>query len=171
MRKLLIILTLSTITAHFSQAKAQEVYDMVLQSATRIVNNPASNFTVTRVAQFKRTALLYMRDMVIKNAPDTTALFLDTQAYNLNEFTTEFFSTLLRNQGNMRKEVINIFMKASSDNPIWNDTDKETAESFIIAGELTPFSLDTDWEKAYKQADEQLKQKSLKISEKEKRGK
>lgn len=132
---------------------------MALQSATRIVNNPTSNYTVTRVAQFKRTALLYMRSMVVKMAPNTPVSFLDTQAYYLNEFTTAFFSTIIKLQGNKRKEAIDIFIKASASNPKWNDPDKETAEAFISTGELTPFSLDTDWEKAYNQVSETQKKK------------
>lgn len=151
MRKLLSLLTLTMLSLHSTEVRAQEVYDMALQSATRIVNNPASNFTVVRVAQFKRTALIYMRDMAVKQAPDTPASFLDTQAYYLGEFVTTFFNSILRLQGAERKSRIMQFMKASKDNPVWNDPDKETAESFIISGELTPFSLDTDWEKAYNQ--------------------
>ena len=53
-----------------------------------------------------------------------------------------------------------MFMEVSITNPLFNDTDYETVHSYINEGsELTPFSLDTDWEKAYNQAKEKLKEK------------
>ena len=49
-------------------------------------------------------------------------------------------------------------MVASCSNPLFNDPDKETVNSYINEGnELTPFCLDTDWEKAYAAAKAQLK--------------
>lgn len=128
--------------------KAQEVYNMVLQSATRIVNSPTSNFNLTRIAQFKRTALTYMRDKAFEKSDSVSANFLDTQAYCLSEFTTLFFNEIFKVEGSKRKDLIYTFMKASLECPMWNDPDKETSEAFIAADELTPFSLDTDWEKA-----------------------
>lgn len=156
MRKLLFLSLSFILTLHCTKASAQEVYDMVLQSATRIVNNPTSNFSVTRVAQFKCTALTYMKGMVVKNAPDTPVSWLDTQAYYLNEFTSIFFDVILKLQGNDRKNAIYFFMNTSKKFPMWNDPDKETAESYILSGELTPFSLDTDWEKAYNHVKDEL---------------
>ena len=132
---------------------------MVMESATRIVNNPTSNYTLTRVAQFKRTALTYMRGKALETpeANDTEVVhFLDTQAYYLNEFTDRFFREILKVSGNARKECIMTFVKASSENPVWNDPDKSVTESYIGTGELTPFSLDTDWEKAYNSIEETL---------------
>lgn len=133
---------------------------MVLQSAIRIVNNPTSNFTATRVAQFKRTALVYMHTKAFEKSDSVKSTFLDTQAYCLSEFTTLFFNEILRVQGAERKERIYTFMQASRENPMWNDPDRETADSYILANELTPFSLDTDWEKALAMAQVLLKNKT-----------
>lgn len=153
-RKLFILIAFLALSATCSQVRAQEVYKMVMESATRIVNNPTSNYTLTRVAQFKRTALTYMRGKALENPDSATVHFLDTQAYYLNEFTDRFFREILKLNGNARKDCIMTFVKASSENPIWNDPDKATTESFIGTGELTPFSLDTDWEKAYKKIED-----------------
>lgn len=149
---------LSLLLAAGLQCRAQEVFNMVLQSATRVVNSPTSNFTATRVAQFKRTALTYMREKAFERSDSVKADFLDTQAYYLSEFTTLFFNEILRVQGPERKERIYLFMQASTECPLWNDPDEETTHAYIIADELTPFSLDTDWEKAFALAQVLLRQ-------------
>lgn len=130
------------------QARSQEVFNILLQSATRVVNSPTSNFTAASVAQFKRTALTYMRTKAFENMDSVTASFLDTQAYAMSEFTTEFFQQVVRTCGDGRRQVVERYMRASQECPMWNDPDKETTESYMHGEELTPFSLDTDWEKA-----------------------
>lgn len=50
-----------------------------------------------------------------------------------------------------------MFMSASLCNPLFGDPDEETTHAYIKDGsELTPFSLDTDWQKAYYAAKAQL---------------
>ena len=49
-----------------TNAEAQDVYNLVLGSATRIINNPTSNFTNVQIAQFKRTALTYMKSKALE---------------------------------------------------------------------------------------------------------
>ena len=134
-------------------AAGQEVYNYLLESSTRIVCHPGSSFTQTRIAQFKRTALVYMKSKAFEVMPCVTDQFLNTQAYYLSEFVTLFFDEVLRDKGlsaSRRKEKIYMFMDASKSNPLFGDTDAETTDAFILdSGELTPFSLDTDWQKAY----------------------
>lgn len=148
--RLILLFAICGLSCHNTQA--QEVFNMVLQSATRMVNNPTSNYQATRVAQFKRTALTYMREKAFEQSDSVKIKFLDTQAYYLSEFTSMFFHSILRYQGYDRRERIYLFMQASRECPMWNDPDKETAESYILADEITPFSLDTDWEVAYAKA-------------------
>ena len=51
-------------------------------------------------------------------------------------------------------------MKASEENPLFGDNDEETTLSYVKSGEeLTPFSLDTDWQKAKTTAEILLKSK------------
>ena len=89
--------------------------------------------------------------------------FLDTQAYYLSEFITLFFNDVMKSKrldSEKRKERIMMFTDASISNPMFDDTDKDTTLAFIKdGGELTPFSLDTDWQKAYAAALAQLKKK------------
>lgn len=146
-----------------NHGSAQEVYNLVLENATKMVNTPTTNFTQTRISQFKRTSLVYMKRKAIETMPTVTEEFLNTQAYYLSEFLSLFFDEILKDHKlseDVRKEKILMFMEVSITNPLFNDTDYETVHSYINEGsELTPFSLDTDWEKAYNQAKEKLKEK------------
>lgn len=159
MKRFLIILLLAL--TGFSGIRAQEVYNMVLDNATRIVNSPTSNFSQTQIAQFKRTALIYMKSKAFELADSIPSDFLDTQAYYMSEFVTLFFNELIKTKKlseDKRKERIMLFMDASVSCPMFKDPDEETTLSFITSGgELTPFSLDTDWIRAYNLVQSQLK--------------
>lgn len=141
---------------------AQEVYNYLLDSSTRTVNNPTSGFTATRIAQFKRTALIYMKSKAFETMPEVTEQFLNTQAYYLSEFITLFFNEILKDNKldeKQRKEKIYLFMDASKCNPLFDDPDTETTDAYIIEGnELTPFSINTDWQKAWLAASNYLEQ-------------
>ena len=94
--------------------------------------------------------------------PKVTTQFLDTQAYWLSEFLTLFFDQIVKDKKNRddeeRKARILMFMEASLRNPLFHDKDEETTLSYIKEGsEITPFSLDTNWELAYQYAKEHLK--------------
>ncbi len=138
-----------------SQSRAQEVYNIVLEKTTSIVNDPTSSYVRTKIAQFERTALVYLKSKSFEASDTVSADFLNTQAYYLSEFVTLYMKEVLmmsRKKGNenARREKISLFMSASECNPLFNDPDKETTLSFVTAeGEYMPFSLDTDWQKAY----------------------
>lgn len=144
-------------------SQAQEVYNVALENATKIVNTPTASFTQTRIAQFKLTALVYLKKKAFDTMPTVEASFLNTQAYYLSEFLSLFFDEILKDhkaKEETRKEKIYMFMDASRNNPLFNDPDVSTTQSYITAGsELTPFSLNTDWEKAYGAALKELKRK------------
>ena len=86
-----LIALLTFICCAITTSHAQSVYDYVLNNATRIVNSPVSSFTQTQIAQFKRTALVYMKRKAYEETDTIPSLFLDTQAYYLSEFVTLFF--------------------------------------------------------------------------------
>lgn len=149
-----LLLLLALAFAPHTEMRGQEVYNMVLASATRTVNSPTSNYTQTQIAQFKRTALVYLKRKALEaDSTGVSSQLLDTQAYYLSEFLTYFFDEILKSRrlpDEKRKERITLFMDASVSNPLFGDHDEETTLSYITnGGELTPFSLDTDWEKAY----------------------
>ena len=159
----IIIFTLLSIMLP-KETQAQEIFNYVLDNATRIVNNPTSNFTQTRIAQFKRTALIYLRNQAIDKRGNVTTDFLDTQAYYLSEFITSFLTDIMKcgkeDAKSARRNILEIYMKASEENPLFGDNDGETTLSYVKSGEeLTPFSLDTDWQKAKTTAEILLKSK------------
>lgn len=144
------------------EGKAQEVYKMVLDNSTRTLNSPTAGFTQTQVAQFKQTALIYMRKKAFEQKDEAEiADLLNTQAYFLSEFISFFFDEILKSKRlseDKRKKRIMLFMDASVSNPLFDDNDEETTLSFINSGgEITPFSLNTDWQKAYLAAKSVLK--------------
>ena len=152
-RFLFVIITIFAINS--STLKAQEVYNLVLNNATRIVNNPTCSYTQIQIAQFKRTALIYMKTKAFEET--------DSVPSNFSEFITLFFNDVVtskRLSDEKRKKRIMMFTDASISNPMFEDTDQETTLAFIKdGGELTPFSIDTDWQKAYTAAIAQLKKK------------
>lgn len=158
MKKLIIISLLAALVP--TALSAQDVYNMALDNATRQVNAPTANFTQTRIAQFKRTTLLYLKRKAFETMPQVTTDFLNTQAYYLSEFLTLFFDEILKDRqlkADVRKQKIYMFMDASLTHPLFGDPDIETTQAYIQEGsELTPFSLDTDWEQAYKAARSRL---------------
>lgn len=139
---------------------SQEVFNLVLDNATKVVNSPTSGFAQAQIAQFKRTTLLYIKRKAFERTDSVPAKFLNTQAYYMSEFLSLFFNEILKNKKadeEARKSKIMLFMNASAANPLFYDTDKETTMAFINdGGELTPFCLDTDWQKAYLAARENL---------------
>ena len=141
-------------------AKAQEVYNYVLNNAIRTVQSPTSGFTQTRIAQFKQTALTYLRKKATETMPEVTDQFLNTQAYYMSEFITLFFDEILKSKkqdSEKKKAKIMLFMDASKSNPLFDDTDTETTDSYILEGnQLTPFSLNTDWPRAYAAAKDNI---------------
>ena len=141
-------------------AKAQEVYNYVLNNAIRTVQSPTSGFTQTRIAQFKQTALTYLRKKATETMPEVTDQFLNTQAYYMSEFITLFFDEILKSKKQdceKKKDKIMLFMDASKSNPLFDDTDTETTDSYILEGnQLTPFSLNTDWPRAYAAAKDNI---------------
>lgn len=141
-------------------AKTQEVYNYVLNNAIRTVQSPTSGFTQTRIAQFKQTALTYLRKKATETMPEVTDQFLNTQAYYMSEFITLFFDEILKSKkqdSEKKKAKIMLFMDASKSNPLFDDEDTETTDSYILEGnQLTPFSLNTDWPRAYAAAKDNI---------------
>ena len=132
---------------------AQEVYNYVMQSSVRIVDDPLSSFTHTRIAQFKKTTLLYIKSKAEETMPVITETFLNEQAYYLSEFVANFLEEVLddsKRKKSEKKRVILNYINASLMNPLFYDPNVETTEVYLRDNdELTPFSLNTDWKKAY----------------------
>lgn len=155
-----------TCTGLCSGIQAQELYNEVLQKAEKIVNDPRSDEVSVQVNHFKSTALRYTKNMAFKNRESVTTRFLDLQAYYLSDFLRRFFLEVGELQGSdtkTRKNRIWEYVNISVSNPLFDNADKKVAESFLKDEDcLTPFSLNTDWEKACQALDEQAQAKAKK---------
>jgi len=152
MKKILPLLSL-ILFAFCATASAQEVFNKVMESAQHILNEPASAFTNKKIAKFKIDELNYMKSKAVDTDSLTANQILDIQSYYMSEFLSLFYTEIIYStdlSAEDRKTKILLFVQASCACPLFNDTDKEKISKYIDGdSQLTPFSLDTDWYKAY----------------------
>lgn len=141
--------------------QAQSLYKTVFDRATAVVNNPSASDEEVQVNQFKVTALNYISMMVKKRGMNKDSYFYDSQAVNMASFVTDFQANLEKARAispAKRAEVLKIYTDASKYNPLFKDTDKDKVNCYVNdKTTLTPFCLDTNWEKAYDQATTMVK--------------
>lgn len=135
------------------QVKAQDVFNQVVSNAKLVIEDPKADPFILAVSQFKYTALQYLCTTAIKrNGGGVAADLLDRQAYSLNHFIISYFSELAKAQKESdakQKDIMKKYWRACAEHPMFKDEDKETTEAFMKdPGCITPFSIDTDWEKA-----------------------
>ena len=140
---------------------AQDVYNAIRSKALLSASDPSGNPMLKKFNQFKVDALDYMAIKMKEQMPDSTATFLDKQAFAMNNFINLYMQNIVDTQNqpaNYQIYIIKIFMDASYSNPLFNDPDKELVLSYYSDGNsLTRFSLDTDWCRAIIAASMQLK--------------
>ena len=151
-----IILSLLVLMASVASIQAQDLFKTVRDNATKVVNNPSSSDEEIQINQFKVTALNYLARMVQKRGLKKDTYFYDSQAVNMTSFITDFQVNLEKARAispAKRMEIMKIYTDASKFNPLFKDTDKEKVNCYVDdKTTMTPFCLDTDWEKAYDQA-------------------
>ncbi len=149
------------LAASVSAASAQSLYKKVFDNATSVVNNATSNDQQIEINQYKITVLNYISNQVKKRKLTKDSYFYDSQAVNLASFITDFETNVIKARSistEKRLEVIKVYRDASLQNPLFGDDDKELTYVYVNDKQTyTPFSLDTDWEKAYAQATEKIK--------------
>ena len=140
---------------------AQDVYNAIRSKALLSASDPSGNPMLKKFNQFKVDAFDYMAIKMKEQMPDSTATFLDKQAFAMNNFINLYMQNIVDTQNqpaNYQIYIIKIFMDASYSNPLFNDPDKELVLSYYSDGNsLTRFSLDTDWRRAIIAASMQLK--------------
>ena len=145
------------------QSNAQEIYTEIKAMAQEVIDNPQANPIIKQMNTFKLTALNYMGMKMCETMPDSTAAFLDKEALALYNFMTIYTQTLAENSQQpaaYQTKLIELFMDASYSNPLFNDTDKDYVLQYFVKGDcLTRFSLDTDWLRALKAVDTELKKR------------
>ena len=151
-----IILSLLVLMASVASIQAQDLFKTVRDNATKVVNNPSSSDEEIQINQFKVTALNYLAMMVQKRGLKKDTYFYNSQAVNMTSFITDFQVNLEKARAispAKRMEIMKIYTDASKFNPLFKDTDKEKVNCYVDdKTTMTPFCLDTDWEKAYDQA-------------------
>lgn len=151
-----IIITMLVLVASVSGMQAQQLYKTVFDRATAVVNNPKSSDEQIQINQFEVTALNYMSAQVTKRGLKKDSYFYDSQAVNLASFVTDFLANMEKARAispAKRTEVLKIYTDASRYNPMFKDTNKDLINAYVEdKSTLTPFCIDTDWEKAYDQA-------------------
>lgn len=159
MKKFIFAMLLLVISA--ANVQAQSLYKTVYDRATAVVNNPSSSDEEVQINQFKVTALNYISMMVKKRGMNKDSYFYDSQAVNMASFVTDFQANLEKARAispTKRNEILKIYTDASKYNPLFKDTDKEKVNCYINdKSTLTPFCIDTNWEKAYDQATTMVK--------------
>lgn len=159
MKKFIFAMLLLAISA--ANVQAQSLYKTVYDRATAVVNNPSSSDEEVQINQFKVTALNYISMMVKKRGMNKDSYFYDSQAVNMASFVTDFQANLEKARAissAKRNEILKIYTDASKYNPLFKDTDKEKVNCYINdKSTLTPFCIDTNWEKAYDQATTMVK--------------
>ena len=148
-----IITMICLIVAGYAQVSAQQLYKKVFDNAIAVVNNAKSTDEQIQINQFKVTALNYMTSQVRKSGKEQDSYFYDSQAVNLASFITDFETNVMKARAMStakRLQVIEIYRNASLSNPLFKDEDKDKVYCYVNdKTTYTPFSLDTDWEKAY----------------------
>lgn len=133
-------------------ANAQDIYDHIHKTAQQAVDNPQTNAMVRQINQFKVDALDYLIIKMREQMPDSTAQFLDKQAYAMNNFIGIYIQKIIECRDlpdAQQKKVMQLFMDASFSNPLFKDPDTELTQSYTNAADgLIHFSLDTDWRRA-----------------------
>ena len=107
---------------------AQDVYNAIRSKALLSASDPSGNPMLKKFNQFKVDALDYMAIKMKEQMPDSTATFLDKQAFAMNNFINLYMQNIVDTQNqpaNYQIYIIKIFMDASYSNPLFNDPDKE----------------------------------------------
>lgn len=159
MKARLIALALMAMTG-IGRAAAQDIFQQVVNTNKLIIEDPQAGGSTLAIAQFKYTAMQYLCTTAIKNGGGKAdGAMLDRQAQAMNNFVTGYITELTQaRESKKQKDVMMRYWKASAHNPLFNDPDTETTRAFTTdLTSITPFSLDTDWEKADEARKEQKK--------------
>lgn len=133
-------------------ALAQQIFQFEMESCSRTMRNPMAGLVAARVAGFQHCALLYLQRKAERSSSDT-AKWLDNQAYHLADFLS-LYQLLLTSEtlsSAEQEQIKTEFRDVTLAHPCFFDEDEATTLQHVNCpqSDLTPFSIDTDWEKAF----------------------
>ncbi len=124
-----------------------EVKRLQKESET-IANDTTKSLTVRKIATFRNDAIWYMQ---MKGGADKnfTTRDLAEQTVAMIDFVNTYIRELAGRNRNEQELVVSRYRRASLENSLFNDTDKELTNAYVGNDNyLTQFSLDTNWKKA-----------------------
>lgn len=152
MKKIAITLMLACLFA--VNGSAQEIYKEVVKmkaNAERLMNDTTQDIENRKIACFKNDALYYLLDRASEEEMFSEYL-LGAQANAMVDFVNLYLKRLSAEKKKKNKDLIMATFKAASlKNSLFDDPDKELVNAYVDNPKyITPFSIDTDWEKALK---------------------
>ncbi len=145
-----------------AMSRGESVFEMELECAQRTLHSGRSNYVLLQFAQFQEAALLYLQDKQqhSRDAARINREWLDVQALNMSDFLSLYYIGFVNDSISSEEHKILqlIFRDVSLTSPCFYDENERNVLRFVLPDEsrLTPFSLDTDWEKAYKKVCKEL---------------
>ena len=159
MKKIFFIL--SMLCFAWGNTNAQSLYKTVRDKANKVVNDLTANQDNRDVNQFKIMTLNYIVAQVSKRGINKDGLFYDSQAVSMTSFVDDCFFYAMKAgkiSAAKKKQVLDCYKNASLAFPMFNDPDKKSTQMYVRKeNTFTPFSLDTDWDKAYDKACKDIK--------------
>lgn len=139
---------------------AQHVFELEVANCGRLLRNPNVAYVQQRMAYFQQQALAYLAEHAVDSLPAQRHRVLDEQAYHLADFLRLFHQVRSHTAlAEAQQELwVQRFSQASLDCPLFYDDAHPQTLDFITRQTFTPFSLDTDWEKAFHRIFQQLGQ-------------
>ena len=161
---LLLLLVLLTLPA---VARRDSVFELELECAQRTLRCGRATYVSVQFALFQEAALLYLQEKQ-QSTRDTARInrrWLDLQAFNMTDFLSLYVSFVNDQLSIEDHEILRLmFRDVSLSTPCFYDDNERVALRFVFPDEslVTPFSLDTDWQKAYEKVQSELKDSKYK---------
>ena len=141
-----------------AMSRGESVFEMELECAQRTLHSGRSNYVLLQFAQFQEAALLYLQDKQqhSRDAARINREWLDVQALNMSDFLSLYYIGFVNDSiSSEDTKFCSLFLEMYlSQVRVFMTRMRENVLRFVLPDEsrLTPFSLDTDWEKAYKKS-------------------
>lgn len=145
-----VLILLTLFFSAFRAANAQTLYKAVYDQARTALTTATGNDKI--INQYKINALDYIVKQNREDGTQTDNRYLDTQAVNLESFISDYFeytAEAAKISEAKREEMQRCYTTASFSHPLFPNASPLVDGG---AGELLPFSLNTDWQQAYDQA-------------------
>lgn len=162
---LLLLLVLLTLPA---VARRDSVFELELECAQRTLRCGRATYVSLQFALFQEAALLYLQEkqQSIRDTARINRRWLDLQAFNMTDFLSLYYVSFVNDQLSIEDhEILRLmFRDVSLSTPCFYDDNERVALRFVFPDEslVTPFSLDTDWQKAYEKVQSVLKDSKYK---------